>query len=334
MDGRILQGCMRYSLRQLEYFIAAGETGSITLAAERIFISQPSISAAIAHLEREWRVQLFIRHHAQGLSLTPAGRIMLRESKDVVHRATALYAAASASLDQVRGALTLGCMTTLAPMLVPEILRSFGQAYPGVQLRSVEGDAASLSARLARAEIDVALTYDLGLTPEVAFEPLASLPPHVVLGEGHRLASATALSLREVEREPLILLDLPHSRDYFLALFLAEGLDPVIGASSASQDVVRSLVANGHGYGLFNARPRADVALDGRRLVRIRLAGDHRPMRIGLATLGDLVASRLVGTFMGHCRACISDASIPGMVAPVMERRVRREPLPVELRED
>ena len=315
---------MRYTLRQLEYFIAAGETGSISLAAERIAISQPSISAAIAHLEREWKVQLFIRHHAQGLSLTPAGRTMLREAKTVVHQAAGLYAAASASLEQVRGALMLGCMTTLAPMLVPELLRSFTDAYPGVQLRAVEGDAASLFIRLARAEIDVALAYDLGLSRDVAFEALASLPPHVVVSDSHRFASAPALTLQELQPEPLMLLDLPHSRDYFLALFGNEGLEPVIGAASASQEVVRSLVANGHGYALFNARPRAEVALDGRRLVRIRLAGEHRPMRLGVATLGGLAASRLVDAFVAHCRACISDASIPGMVAPFMEKRLRR----------
>ena len=327
MEGAICHSRhMRYTLRQLEYFIATGETGSITTAAERIAISQPSISAAIAHLEREWRVQLFVRHHAQGLSLTPAGRTMLREAKDVLHRAAGLYAVASASLDQVRGALTIGCMTTLAPMLVPEILRSFGDAYPGVQLRSVEGDAASLAARLGRAEIDVALAYDLGLPREVAFSPLASLPPHVVVGEGHRFAAESALTLAQLAAEPLVLLDLPHSREYFFALFQNEGLTPAVRTSSANQEVVRALVASGHGYGLFNARPRAEVALDGRRLVSIRLAGEHRPMLLGLATLAGLVPSRLVATFVSHCRACISDGSIPGMVAPLMERRVRRGP--------
>ena len=170
----------------------------------------------------------------------------------------------------------------------------------------------------------MALAYDLGLTKDVSFEPLASLPPHVVVGEGHALAGRQALSLDELHREPLILLDLPHSREYFLTLFISEGLEPTIGASSGSQEVVRSLVANGHGYALFNARPRADVALDGRRLVRIRLAGEHRPMRLGVATLDGLDASRLISAFVAHCRACISDASIPGMVAPLLERRTRQ----------
>jgi DNA-binding transcriptional LysR family regulator len=86
---------MRYTLRQLEYFIAAGETGSITIASERIHISPPSISTAIAHLERELGIQLFIRHHAQGLSLTPAGRDLLREAKSLIAQAEGLYTLAS-----------------------------------------------------------------------------------------------------------------------------------------------------------------------------------------------------------------------------------------------
>ena len=82
---------MRFTLRHLEYFVAAGETGSVTLASERINISQPSISTAISHLETELGVQLFVRHHAQGLSLTPAGHRLLREAKGLLDQAHNLY---------------------------------------------------------------------------------------------------------------------------------------------------------------------------------------------------------------------------------------------------
>lgn len=94
---------MRFTLRQLEYFIAAGQTGSITLASERIHISQPSISTAIAHLERELSVQLFVRHHAQGLTLTPIGREVLREAKALVEQAEGLYTLASEAGDRCGG---------------------------------------------------------------------------------------------------------------------------------------------------------------------------------------------------------------------------------------
>lgn len=69
---------MRFTLKQIEYFVAAAETGSITAASRRVHISQPSISAAIAQLEAVFGITLFIRHHAAGLSLTQEGHSFLR----------------------------------------------------------------------------------------------------------------------------------------------------------------------------------------------------------------------------------------------------------------
>lgn len=307
---------MRYTLRQLEYFVAAGETGSVTFASERIHISQPSISTAISHLEKELGVQLFIRHHAQGLSLTPAGRDLLREAKHLIAQAEGLYTLAAETSGQVRGMLSLGCMVTLAPMLVPELSHSFTSAFPTTQLRHVEGNQEQLLEDLRRSRIDIAITYDLQLPADIAFTPLAKLPPHVLVSEAHALAHHSVVNLKDLEGEPMILLDLPLSREYFMALFIKEGLQPNISARSAHLEVVRTMVANGYGYTLFNVRPRSELALDGRKVVRVRLSGNHVPMTIGIATLGQLTKSRLVQAFELHCRSCISDTYIPGMVAP------------------
>lgn len=316
---------MRFTLRQLEYFIAAGETGSVTLASERIHISPPSISTAISHLEKELNAQLFVRHHAQGLSLTPAGRTLLAEAKRVVAQAEGLYTVASQTSMAVRGALSVGCMVTLAPMLMPELVHSFTAAFPAVQVSHVEGHQEDLLNRLRRCETDIALIYDLQLSEYIDFHPLVSLPPHVVVSATHRFARHPAITLAELVEEPLVLLDLPLSREYFLALFKAEGLSPRIVARSAHQEVVRTMVANGHSYALFNARPRSDQALDGRRLSSIWIAGEHQPLTIGVATLRELARSRLVDAFHTHCRANISRSYIPGMIAPVVTERVRSE---------
>jgi DNA-binding transcriptional LysR family regulator len=310
---------MRYTLRQLEYFIAAGETGSITLASERIHISQPSISTAISHLERELGVQLFIRHHAQGLSLTPAGRDLLREAKNLIGQAEGLYTLASETSGKVRGRLSLGCMVTLAPMLVLELSQSFQAAFPATQIQHIEGNQEQLLEGLRRSEVDVAIAYDLRIPEDILFKPLVSLPPHVVVSEAHALARRASVSLSELASEPMILLDLPLSREYFLSLFYNSGLQPLVVARSAHQEVVRTMVANGYGYSIFNVRPRSNHALDGRKLVRVPLAGIHRPMTICIATLKQLRQSRLVEAFEAHCRSVISDSYIPGMVAPSLE---------------
>jgi len=312
---------MRFTLRQLEYFIAAGETGSITQASERINISQPSISTAISQLEQEFDVQLFIRHHAQGLSLTPVGRTMLIEAKRLVEQAAALYSVAVESREEVRGLLNVGCLTTLAPMILPELAISFASGFPKAGIRPHTEHQEKLLDGLYRAAIDVAITYDLQIPQEMEFTPLVDLPVHAVVGESHPIARHSAVTLAELAELPLILLDLPLSAEYFTALFLKEGLQPNVAFRMAQPDVIRTMVANGYGYTLANVTPRSDLALDGRRVVRVRLAGDHRPMTIGLVTLQQLRKSRLLAAFLNHARSFISDAYIPGMVAPAMGNR-------------
>ena len=315
---------MKYTLRQLGYFIAAAETGSITLASRRASISQPAISTAISHIERELGVQLFLRHHAQGLSLTPAGRVLLREAKQLLKQAEGLYSAAADISHQMRGELTAGWFSTLAPIVMPELVQSFLRAFPETQIRSQEGDQESLLGSLREAKIEVALTYDLQIGDDIDFAPLASLPPYALFGAGHPLARERSVKLAQLAGLPMVLLDMPLSREYFRALFIRERLEPHIAWSSARFDVVRTMVANGLGYTLANVRPRADVALDGRRVHRVPLAGDPPPLRIGIATLKQLKKTRLVAAFEHHCRELISDSHIPGMAPPAKARRRKR----------
>lgn len=314
---------MRFTLRQLEYFIAAGETGSITQASERINISQPSISTAISQLEQELDVQLFVRHHAQGLSLTPVGRSLLLEAKRLIEQAESLYSVASEASEEVRGQLNVGCLTTLAPMILPELALSFTSGFPRASIRPHADNQEMLLSGLRRAVIDVAVTYDLQIPEDVEFTSLVDLPVHVLVGETHPLARQSAVTLSELAELPMVFLDLPLSAEYFMALFMKEGLQPNIAFRIAHPDIIRTMVANGYGYTLANVTPRSDSALDGRKVVRIRLAGDHRPMTIGFATLKSLRKSRLLTAFANHARTFISDAYIPGMVAPAMSQKRR-----------
>lgn len=315
---------MRFTLRQLRYFVAAGEAGSIALAARRINVSSPSISAAISHLESEFGLSLFVRHHAQGLSLTPEGRRFLQETKLLLDQAEQLQALASDMTGRVRGPLSVGAFVTLAPLMLPQLRRGFQDAYPEATLRQVEGHQESLLEALRRAEIDVAITYDLQIPQDVGFEPLAELPPLALFPLGHPLAGLPGVRLDELAPLPLVLLDLPVSREYFLSLFHHAGLRPRIAERSAEIEVVRSLVANGFGYSLGNVRPPAPMAPDGAPLALVPLEGDYRPMRIGLATARTGRKPRILEAFEAHCRAAIGSQGIPGMV-PLGEAPVASE---------
>jgi DNA-binding transcriptional LysR family regulator len=100
-------------------------------------------------------------------------------------------------------------------------------------------------------------------------------------------------------------------------------LSPNIAFRFSQPDIIRTMVANGYGYSLANVTPRSDTALDGRKVVRVRLSGENRPMTIGFATLKQLKKSRLLAAFATHAKSFISDAYIPGMVAPAMSQKKR-----------
>jgi DNA-binding transcriptional LysR family regulator len=187
---------MSFTLRQLSYFVAAGETCSITLASQRVNISQPAISAAISQLEEELGTQLFVRHHAQGLSLTSAGRSLLREAHLLLRQADGLYAAAADLQRKPSGEMSVGWFSTLAPLLMPALVRSFTESYPGTTVRSQVSHQADLLAALRRADIDVAITYDLLLSVDISFTPLVDLPPYAIVGANHPLATRASVSLK------------------------------------------------------------------------------------------------------------------------------------------
>jgi len=311
----------RLTLRQLQYCKAASEFGSIALAAESISVSPSAISSAISQVEAELKVPLFVRHHGQGLSLTPVGQDVIRQMRSVMDEASALYEVADQAQHGMRGALRVGCFSTLAPMVTPELCQEFARTHPGVKVSLVEDHHEGLMNRLQMAQIDVAITYDLsGTEPDIVFEPLAPLPPHALVSGSDPLASRTSTSVAELADLPMILLDLPLSRDYFLSLFRDAGVTPRIAARSSSAEVVRSLVANGFGYSVFNVRPRANQSLDGKTLVNVPLVGKHRPMMLGLAWARDQRRRRIVDAFLERSRTFVSADHIPGM-NPVGDRR-------------
>lgn len=306
---------MRFTLKQLSYFVAAGDTGSVTLAAERLNISPPSVSAAIQQLEAEFAVQLFVRHHAQGLSLTQAGQRLLQAAKSLVNQAEDLYGIAQEVSTTISGRLAIGAFPTFAPLVLPEIFRLFAREHPRVQLEATTGDQVVLLAALRRAEISAAVTYDLEIADGVAFEPLAALPPHVLLPADHPLARRPHLALEELAGLPYVELEMPLSRDYFQSLFQGVQGRPQVVARATSMELVRGYVGCGLGYSLVSVRPRSRQALHGGDLAYVPLEGHHRPMICGIATLAGLRKTRAVEAFEDVCRIAIAADHFPGAVA-------------------
>lgn len=304
---------LRFTLRQLEYFVAVGETSSIALASEKMHVSSPSISTAISQLEAEFGLQLFVRNHGKGLSLTQAGRQMMVKAVLILAEAEALNRLVGEISGNVQGNLSIGCLLTFAQILAPQLRRSFETRYPLVQVSQVEQHQQEIFNSLRSGEIDVALTYDLEIPDDLEFTALVKLPPYVTLPEAHPLAHLQAVSVDQLKDLPMVLLDLPFSSDYFLSFFRNAGVKPVIAERTRDMAVMRSLVANGFGYSIANIRPLNDVAPDGRKLRFVPLVGDVRPMLLGLVMAKGAANVLTVAAFVDHCREHVTEFSVPGM---------------------
>ncbi|WP_159013901.1 LysR family transcriptional regulator [Acidisoma sp. S159] len=305
---------MRFTLKQIEYFVAAAETGSITLAAQRIPISQPSVSTAVAGLEEQFGIQLFIRHHAQGLSLTTAGHRFLKEARTLLRQAEELEAAAGEISSRVSGPLAIGCLSTLYPLMVPELLQCFRAEHGAVTVEAVAGNQIELFEGLRNGRLSLVLTYNLDIPADLDFTPLAELPPFAFVSADHRFADRTSVSLGELGGEGFILLDLPLSREYFLGLFEKAGLTPRIIGRFAHIDVVRSLVARGEGFGLANAQPKNRASLDGLPLAYLALDDAPQPLIHGIVTLKGSRRTPAMQAFLGLCHDKLHNKKLPGTV--------------------
>ncbi|TGP55055.1 LysR family transcriptional regulator [bacterium M00.F.Ca.ET.230.01.1.1] len=301
---------LRFTLRQLEYFVAVGEAGSIAKAAEQVNVSPPSISASIAQLEAEFGVQLFVRKHSHALALTAGGRLFLKEAARLLNDADALHDIAGDIAEKVRGPLAVGCLLTFAQIVLPALRRNFEDAYPDVRVRQFERNQGQLFEMLQRGEIDAALTYDLELSQDMTFEPLVQLPAYVMLPAAHRLAGRAGITPEELVDEPMVLLDLPYSREYFLSAF--QGLRPKIAERTGDIAVMRSMVANGFGYGIANMRPLNTMSPDGKLLVFVPLLGDIRPLTMGIALPNAEHRTLTVQAFIDHCRRFVVEQGVFG----------------------
>lgn len=303
---------LRFTLRQLEYFVAVGEAGSIAKAAEQINVSAPSLSAAIAQVEAEFGIQLFIRKHSQALALTPGGRTFLKEAARLLSEADALHDIAGDIAEKIAGPITVGCLLTFAQIVFPALRKEFEALYPAVRVRQFERHQGQLLEMLQRGEIDAALTYDLEATQDIVFEPIIQLPPYVMLPGGHPFAGKASIALEDLIDEPMVLLDLPHSREYFLSAFQNKSLRPTIGERTADIAVMRSMVANGFGYGIANMRPLHSMSPDGKPLVFVPIAGDLRPLTMGIALPNAEHRTQTIRAFIDHCRRFVVEQGIFG----------------------
>ncbi|WP_291278598.1 LysR substrate-binding domain-containing protein [Galactobacter sp.] len=273
------------TLSQLRYFVGAAERLSMTETARDFFVAQSAVSSAIAQLESQVGAQLFIRQRSKGLVLTSAGLQFLGDVRSLLGGLDDALDAARGVDNQVRGTIRIGCFVTISPFLVPQLITLARERHPHLEIQVEEFDAGEAIEALRSGRVEFHVGYDFGFGAEVARENVGDIAPHVVLPADHPLAERDAVHLRELHKERFVLLDLPSSREYFLGMLDAAGLEPDVRHRAKDYETVRALVARGQGFSVLNLHPAHPYTYDGSRVATVPLMGDVPALPLVLASL-------------------------------------------------
>ncbi|MFI8963479.1 LysR substrate-binding domain-containing protein [Streptomyces sp. NPDC053493] len=252
--------------RDLRYFLAVAEELHFTRAAERLYVSQPSLSKQIRALERQLGAPLFDRDR-QGVALTDVGTALLPHARAVL----AAWEEAAGAVREARAArdttLVIGMSTSPGRGgLLPAIRSRLTEHHPGARLRLRQVGWDDPTAGLADGSSDVAFVWlPLADADRYRWVVVATEPRLVALPETHPLAGRERIAFTELLDEPFLALPegTPELRDYWLATEARGGRPPRIGAVVASTDETYEALVGGLGVCLVATGNAPLVARDG-----------------------------------------------------------------------
>lgn len=240
-------------MQQLRYVVAVARAGNFSRAAEQCHVSQPSLSQQIQKLEEELGERLFERMKRQAIP-TEAGQGFLKRAIRILEEVEVAKREAGEMQELLRGVLRLGVLPTIAPYLLPEMIRRFTGQYPGVELVVQEDTTARLTQLLLGFEIDLAIlalpvdSDRLEVRPLFTEELLLALPP------GHPLTARKSVPAEELASERLIVMKEGHCLgDQVQQFCAASGTRPQVSFRSAQLETIQALVATGFGLSLIPA---------------------------------------------------------------------------------
>jgi len=241
------------TLTELRYIVAVAEERHFGRAAERSFVSQPSLSASVKNLEEELGVTLFERGK-RGVFLTEAGERIVEQARRALAEAERVKLVARQGRDPLKGILRLGIIHTIAPYLLPGLVASLRRLAPEMPLDVEENITATLDRMLRAGELDaviLALPYE---APGVDVLPLFEENFEVVVPAKHALAKRKSVAVEDLDAGELLLLPVGHCfRDQVLDACTEFSRPPEPGRQGNSLETLRSMVASGLGVTVLPA---------------------------------------------------------------------------------
>lgn len=265
-------------LEQLQYLVAVAEAGSISVAAERLHITQPSLSQAISSLERELGIRLFTRSRG-GTRLSEAGGPVLQKAREVLWKVDELVDEANRRASTLMGHLTVAVIPSLALTLLPPVLASFKRRFPHVHLSLKEVGSFTIREMLSDGRADLGLVAvptgheEDFLQDSVRFERLFLGEILACVSPSLAASLHNPTSFKELSTYPLVVFNEGYSLYHYVVETMKSYGDPNILFTSDNTEVTKKIVSEGVAVGfLTNLGLKADPYVSSGAVVPLHIS--------------------------------------------------------------
>ena len=242
------------TLTELKYIVMLAKEQHFGRAAERCFVSQPTLSIAVKKLEAELGIALFERTKNR-VQATPVGERVVVQAQQIIEQTSSIKDIASSGKDQLSSPLSVGAIFTIGPYLFPHLIPRLRNVASDMPLVIEESYTATLRARLRNGDLDVVILALPFSEPDVVTQPLYEEPFVVLLSAHHKLATRKYIKATDLDDENLLLLGEGHCfRDQILEACpnlrksVEDTNSPVRTAREGSSlETLRHMVASGLG---------------------------------------------------------------------------------------
>lgn len=273
------------TLNQLRYLVMLAKEGNFSRAAERCHVSQPSLSVAIANLERELKVDIFERFHHE-IRLTEAGKIVLQQAQRILEEADNLKQLAQQSTaQQCASPLRIGAIYTVAPYLLPRLVPQLREVAPQMPLILEEDFTKNLLVKLQQGDLDVIFVALPIKLAGIVSKRLYDEPFVVFMRSDHPLAKEQTIKRNQLNQDTVLLLGPGHClRDQILTACpqcqsSPQNSQTVMGTSL---ETLRLMVLSGLGITILPSGALPAKERDSKACVR-SFAGKPPQRQIGVA---------------------------------------------------
>ncbi|MFA3791127.1 LysR family transcriptional regulator [Aliiglaciecola sp. SL4] len=293
-------------IRQLRYLVAAIEKGTLSVAADSVFITQPALTRSLKNLEHELGVDLLERL-PRGVIPTPAGDLLYRHAHLIINEVKKIKADVPLAAEGVVGNLKIGVGALFAQHIVDDVVWQLATTHDSLSMGITVGFFEGLINKLVEGNLDVVFSSlpSVNVPEELIVEPLSDLHVSFVTNKDHPLAEKDVCDSKDLEAARWVIVDQPHAAAMFTQFFASQGMvTPASLVRTDSLELIHSLLKRG---GFVSVLPRHlihDSSVND-NLVELKVKGPPISRKFGLIYREDIAGRPLLAPFFeGIRRAC------------------------------